>query len=255
MKLFMVDGIGPFFRGYARHRINWSKIPFDNMEFGGEFDAGRFAGIREDFIRFADAVAELGFNGITLDDLAHLSPHAGYSDRLASKVRRYRDAYAGLFEIAAARGLTPYVTTDVMFAPSGHPELWGDLRRDGMLFLRDACESLFKDFPLVGGVIFRMGECDGRDVRGDFTSRLAIRTPSQARDFLRAQFNFCSGCTWRTRHRNPPFVSRLGEIPLVGGDELACPPQCGTLPTFQPPIQAAMLRGPRTWKHGVFRGK
>lgn len=185
MNLFLVDGIGPFFRDYPRHRINWSKIPFDNLESQGEFDAARFAGAREDFERFADAVAALGFNGITLDDLAHLSPHPAYGGRLTSKLRRYREAYAGLFQIAAERGLTVYVTTDVMFEPTAIPGLFRDLRRDAAPFLRASCAGLFRDFPSVGGVIFRVGECDARDVRGDFASRLAVRTPAQAGELIR----------------------------------------------------------------------
>jgi hypothetical protein len=185
MKLFLIDGIGPFFRGYARRRINWSKIPFDNLEREGEFDPARFAGVREDFARFADAVATLGFNGITLDDLAHLSPHPDYDGPLTSKLRRYREAYAGLLQIAAERGLIVYVTTDIMFEPTKQPGLFRNLRRDAAPFLREACAALFRDFPAVGGVIFRVGECDGRDVRGDFASRLAIRTPAQAGELIR----------------------------------------------------------------------
>jgi hypothetical protein len=41
-------------------------------------------------------------------------------------------------------------------------------------------------FPLVRGVIFRLGECDGHDVEGRFRSRLTIKTPRQARAMLTA---------------------------------------------------------------------
>jgi hypothetical protein len=185
MNLFLVDGIAPFFRGFDRRRVNWSKIPFENLESGGDFDVARFAGIREDFARFTDTVAALGFNGITLDDLAHLSLHGDYGDRLTSKICRYRDAYVQLFQMASDRGMKAYVTTDVMFEPTTRPCLFRNLRRDSAPFLRDACEALFNDFPAVGGVIFRIGECDARDARGDFASRLAIRTPEEARDLIR----------------------------------------------------------------------
>jgi len=185
MNLFIIDGIGPFFRGYARQRINWSKIPFDNLEKEGRFDAARFAGIRQDFERFAETVAVLGFNGITLDDLAHLSLHPDYYHRLTAKLRDYREAYGQLFETAAARGLTAYVTTDVMFEATSCPGLFSNFRRAAVPFLRESCEALFRDFPTVGGVIFRVGECDAHDVRGDFKSRLAIRTPEQARELIR----------------------------------------------------------------------
>jgi hypothetical protein len=184
MKLFLVDGIGPFFRGFERRRINWSKVPFENLEREGRFDEERFAGVLEDFTRFADAVAALGFNGVTLDDLAHLSAHPAYTPALTEKLRRYRDAYGRLFAVAASRGLRAYVTTDVMFEPSRPRGLFRSLSRDAAPFLRDACGALFREFPAVGGVIFRVGECDARDVRGDFASRLAVRTPEQVRDLL-----------------------------------------------------------------------
>jgi len=76
------------------------------------------------------------------------------------------------------------VTTDVMFEAASRPGLFADFRRAALPFLRAACEALFREFPTVGGVIFRVGECDARDVRGDFASRLAIRTPPQARELL-----------------------------------------------------------------------
>jgi hypothetical protein len=31
MELFLIDAIGPFFRGYVRSRVNWSKIPFMHL--------------------------------------------------------------------------------------------------------------------------------------------------------------------------------------------------------------------------------
>jgi hypothetical protein len=184
MKLHLIDGIGPFFRGNTRRRINWSKIPFENLEHNGKFDKTHFAGVASDFARFADAVAAQGFNGITLDDLAHLSDHTDYDDALRDKLRHYRDAYRSLFETATARGLTVYVTTDVSFTVRGsHPPLHRR-RRDPAPFFHNACDALFRDFPAIGGLIFRIGECDARDVRNDFTSRLTLRTPRQARDFI-----------------------------------------------------------------------
>lgn len=185
MNLLLIDGIGPFFRGYTRRRINWSKIPFDNLEVNGAFDETRFAGVASDFRRFADAAATRGFNGITLDDLAHLTDNPGYDEALRSKLRRYREAYRMLFAEANARGLTVYITTDVAFTSRDNRRVPGWAQRDTTTFFLEACHALFRDFPGVGGVIFRIGECDARDVRGDFTSRLSIRTPRQARNFIR----------------------------------------------------------------------
>jgi hypothetical protein len=185
MNLFLIDGIGPFFRDYERRRINWSKIPFENLERNGKFDQVRFAGVMKDFTRFVDATSSLGFNGITLDDLAHLSQQPGYNAALKRKIRRYRKAYRRLFELATVRGMTAYVTTDVAFSPATRSGLLRKPRRNIGPFLRDMCDGLFHDFPSVGGVIFRVGECDAQDVQGDFVSTLAIRTPGQARELIK----------------------------------------------------------------------
>lgn len=47
------------------------------------------------------------------------------------------------------------------------------------------CADLFKRFPGVAGLIVRLGECDGVDVHGDFLSRLVLRKPNMARDYVK----------------------------------------------------------------------
>ncbi len=185
MKLWMIDGIGPFFNGYRRRRYNWSKIPFNHLEHDGRLDPRRLIPIRSDFIRFTTTVANLGFNAITLDDLAHLADHYAYSPRMRVLIRDYRDAWGALISDATAMGLTPYLTGDVL---SHHPDLGPPPRRWGEEVaerLRGACAQVLDRFPALGGIILRIGECDGRDVQGEFQSRLLIRTPAEARDLLR----------------------------------------------------------------------
>jgi len=190
MKLFIIDGIGPFFRHARRRRINWSKICFDALESGGRPDPVKFRRIREDFRRFAGEAAAIGFNAVTLDDLAHLSEQPQYPESLHTKIRAYREEYAALFDIAASHGLMVLITTDVMFFPaSGRPDR--RLRRHVIPVLTRALQQVFADFPQVGGVILRAGECDGLDVRGDFRSRLVLRTPAQARRLIRALLPVC----------------------------------------------------------------
>ncbi|MDZ4198169.1 MAG: hypothetical protein U1E27_02685, partial [Kiritimatiellia bacterium] len=72
-RLFLLDAIGPFFRGYHEKRINWSKIPFRSIETDGRIAPDRAAQIRVDFTRIADSAAALGFTALTLDDVAHLA--------------------------------------------------------------------------------------------------------------------------------------------------------------------------------------
>ncbi|MBN1556783.1 MAG: hypothetical protein JW951_01405 [Lentisphaerae bacterium] len=185
MNLFLIDGSGPFFGGYRRRRINWSKIPFDNLEDNGELDTARLRRIEEEFAALARTAAALGFNGVTLDDLAHLAPCPRYGRDLNARIARYREAFGRIFSIAADAGLGVYLTTDAVFEPAGRPGFMNPLTSRGLPFLARACGEILACFPQVRGVILRVGECDSRDVRGDFRSRLAVKTPRTLRRYIR----------------------------------------------------------------------
>jgi hypothetical protein len=179
MKLLLVDGIGPFFRHCRDRRINWSKVPFDSIERSDQLDPVLFRQIRRDFAALAKRCAEIGFNGITLDDIAHLSTQPTYPGRLNHLVRSYRLAYGDLFAIANRHGLAAYLTTDVMFQPA---EASSELSfREAIVVLKRVISDVLGSFCRVRGIIFRLGECDGTDVKGRFRSRLVVKTPRQAR--------------------------------------------------------------------------
>ena len=184
MKLFLIDGIGPFFKGLDKRRVNWSKTPFRHLEKDGYPDPVRMAAITGEFSVLMDKAAALGFNAVTLDDLAHLALHPSYSPELRNRVLAYREAFAPLFDKAAAAGLSVYITTDIMFEPPDYPHPLNHLDREILPFLRTVLEEFWQAFPQVSGLITRIGECDGVDVHGDFRSRLSVRTPRQARTFL-----------------------------------------------------------------------
>lgn len=183
--LYIIDGIGPFFRGYGKKRINWSKIPFENLETKkGNVSGKTFTAVRKDFKRFVNAAAAIGFNAVSLDDVAHLAAHDRYPDDLKRKINAYRDQYERLFDLAAARGLSVFLTTDIMFYNDClERELGGD-HECVIEFLERTFDDLFERFPQLGGIISRIGECDGIDVKHEFRSRLTIRTPAQARRYL-----------------------------------------------------------------------
>lgn len=183
--LYLLDAIGPFFRDGPATRLNWSKIPFPHLERQGRVDRDRFARIRDDFARLCDQAARYGFNALSLDDLAHLADHPAYPRRLRERLADYREEYARLFAIAAERGLQVYLTTDLMFF---NETLDRELGRDHariLAFLRHHLHELFTRHPGVAGLITRIGEADGLDVEGDFHSRLTIRSPRDARRYLR----------------------------------------------------------------------
>ena len=185
MELFLIDGIGPFFVDYNRKRINWSKIPFDNLESHGHFDHQRFRRIKEQFKIFIERVQPLGFNAVTLDDLAHLVTAEFYPNTLKGKIENYQEAYHELIEIIHDAGMRTYITSDVMFF---HESMRGHVRRridEVCEFLSQSVNQLLANFSGVQGVILRIGECDSQDVRSDFRSELAVRTASDAREVLK----------------------------------------------------------------------
>ncbi|MEI7879495.1 MAG: hypothetical protein WCI95_01350 [bacterium] len=187
----MIDGIGPFFLGHPKRTVNWSKIPFSFLERDGHVNSAAFREIRAAFSRFAQTAASLGFNAVSLDDLAHLTDHFSYPTPLRNRISAYRDEFAILFDIAQSAGLQVYLTTDISFFTRELDELLG--RDDGKIipFLQGAVDSLFRDFPAVHGIIARFGESDGVDVRGDFLSRQILRTPQQARGYIQGLLSAC----------------------------------------------------------------
>lgn len=185
MQWRLIDGIGPFFGPVRQRRINWSKVPFAALEHEGELSAATVTAITADFKTFVTRAAAIGFNAVTLDDLAHLMPVPAYAPALARKIEQYREWYRSLIAIAAQAGLAVFITTDIMFYNDTLHRL---LRRKWSRippFLAAAIDELFHDYPGVAGVVTRIGEADGVDVKGDFRSELVVRTPGQVRQLLR----------------------------------------------------------------------
>jgi hypothetical protein len=184
MDLFLIDAIGPFFRGIEGRRINWSKVPFHTLELAGEERERRFARIREDLAAFAERVSAEGFNAVSLDDVAHLAHHPLYENEARASIAALRTEFRGLFALLRDRGLAIYVTMDVLsYTPALRAEIGGSQRR-ARRFLREILDGFLADFPEVSGVILRIGECDGKDVRGLFKSELLLRRAGHLNELL-----------------------------------------------------------------------
>ncbi len=180
--IYLIDGIGPFFRGLQRRTINWSKIPFDHLclEPGGRRDA-QWAQIREDLGLFAKRVKGIGYNAVSLDDVSHLALSEAYDEETQRLVSGYREEFRRCFALLRELDLQVYVTMDFFTAPVS-------MVRDGVDPLRftiELLDSFLRDFPEVAGVILRIGEADGRDVQDHFRSELMVRTPEEANELLR----------------------------------------------------------------------
>lgn len=179
--LLLIDAIGPFFRGIQRRTINWSKIPFDHLKLTGPERDEQWSRIRADLDEFAQKVAAIGFNAVSLDDVAHLADHAWYEPETREKIAVWREEFSACFDVLRRRGLSIYLTMDFF---SSTPAL----RARGVCpdtFARDLLDRFLAEFPQVAGVILRIGESDGRDVKDDFRSELLVKTPAQANALLK----------------------------------------------------------------------
>lgn len=184
--LHIIDAIGPFFRGYERRTVNWSKIPWAhvNDRTSSKENELWWKQVRKDFETFCRRVSAIGFDAISIDDVAHLADHEWLEPEVRSKINRYQKEFRRLFEIAESHGLRVFVTMDVFAATPGLLERLEAEKVKPNDYLAALLRRFFEAFPNVKGVISRVGEGDGKDVREDFHSQLLVQTPKQARQLL-----------------------------------------------------------------------
>ncbi|MFW6221400.1 MAG: glycosyl hydrolase family 67 [Fibrobacterota bacterium] len=187
MKYRIIDGIAPFFINTTPNTtVNWSKVPFNSLETNGYLDLELSARVIDKFRLFVRQAAEIGYNAVTLDDLPHLIPADFYPAKLNEKIRAYQSFYRRLISIAESFGMVVFITADIMYFNEWIEEYTRNRDFRIIRLLGTAIRNLFKNFPSVEGIIFRIGESDGLDVQTDFGSRLTIKTPRQARRFVRS---------------------------------------------------------------------
>ena len=185
MELFMIDAIGPFFRGYSGSRINWSKIPFSHLSFEPGKRRTRFDRIGADMETFCAGVRKTGYNAVSLDDVAHLVQHPWLEPEINRNIGLFREEYRALFLIIKRYGLKIFLTMDVLSFTPRLKERINNRKDISFLFLKEQVETLFFDFPEISGVILRIGESDGLDVKGDFRSELILQSPADVNRMLR----------------------------------------------------------------------
>lgn len=184
-RLYIIDSIGPFFVRHPREVINWSKVPHNTLEKKGVLPKKRGRRIRSNFESYTARVARIGYNGVSLDELSRLALADFYPPKQRRKIERYRRYYRRLFDIAGRAGLKVYITTDVMFFNRWIDQATGGKRDRVFEVLAAMLDELLGAFPQIAGIIVRIGESDGVDVRGDFRSRLVIKNASDANALLK----------------------------------------------------------------------
>ena len=183
MEIFLIDAIGPFFRGYDRDRVNWSKIPFSHLY--GASDA-QWLQVETDLRKFAREISTQGYNAVTLDDLAHLAPHPLHEPEVATEIALFREKFRRFFDILHGEfGLQIYLTTDVLpITAAVEAALGGNIP---MLddYYRTLVRSVLDDFPQLAGLIVRIGESDGHDVQDPIRTQLHLTSARETNRLLK----------------------------------------------------------------------
>lgn len=186
LKLFIIDAISPFFIKHPETSINWSKIPFDQIETKGKLKKKSYLRIKKDFATFIDRVSAIGYNAISIDDLCHLAILDIYNPKLKKKIKKYKKRYRKLFKYARDKGLKIFITTDIMFFNEDIRKVTGNKLAKITQIMTEVLIDVFVQVPEVDGIIFRMGESDGVDVSGDFISEIVMETSDDVGGFLQA---------------------------------------------------------------------
>jgi hypothetical protein len=183
MELFLIDAIGPFFKGYERARINWSKIPFMHLNEASPED---WVAIEGELREFASQVSAQGYNAVTLDDLAHLAPHPLHEPQVADRIAFLREKFTRFFEMLHGEfKLRIYLTTDVLpMTPALFLAMGNDPGKLEAYYV-GLVRGILDDFPQLAGLILRVGESDGNDVDDPIRTRLHLRNPKEANRLLR----------------------------------------------------------------------
>ncbi len=182
MELFLIDAIGPFFRGYGQQRVNWSKIPFAHL---AGADERQWSRIESDLRQFAREVSAQGYNAVTLDDLAHLAPHPLHEPEVAAQIGLFREKFRRFFDILRDEfGLKIYLTTDVLpMTPAVEAGLGHHLEVLENYYKALVC-GVLDDFPQLAGLILRIGESDGNDVSDPIRTQLHLRSAKETNRLL-----------------------------------------------------------------------
>lgn len=183
MDLFLIDAIGPFFRGYRRKRVNWSKIPFPHLETLTEED---WSAVEAELRSFARQVSDQGYNAVTLDDVAHLARHPLHEQEVERTIDSLRPRFERFIRMLHEEfGLQVYLTSDVLPLTPALEEAFGDEPTRLEDYYRQLIADVLDEFPLLSGIVLRVGESDGHDVEDPIRTRLHLRNAAEANRMLR----------------------------------------------------------------------
>ncbi len=184
-KLCLIDSLSPFcIKKHLKSHINWSKVNYHLLEYEGRIRKKILKTIARQFEAYIKKISDIGYNAVSIDDLAHITVYDFYPRSFREKIRRYKRLVKNLMQISEKRSVEVFINTDVMFFNKYIKKSCGKNFRKAVGLLYEACEKLFSKFPYASGVIFRIGEADGIDVQGNFKSTIILKNARRARYFL-----------------------------------------------------------------------
>lgn len=107
-----------------------------------------------------------------LDDVTHLAAHEWHEPELRARIAICREEFMRCFDILSQHDLAIYLTMDY-FSHTPAPHVRIVILE---LFVHQLLDRFLAEFPQIAGIIIRIGESDGRDVRDDFRRKLLFRT-------------------------------------------------------------------------------
>ena len=126
----IIDAIGPFVLDVPKDTtINWSKVPFSQIEQGGRLSAATRAQILSRFDAYLAKVQPQGYGTLSIDDLAHMIVFEWYSPKLQKLLADYNLLYRDIVALAQSYGMAVFVNTDYIF---WNDEIQSHLESSGM---------------------------------------------------------------------------------------------------------------------------
>jgi len=184
-KLHIIDCLGPFIEKSDQEVINWSKVIFSQLEVNGRLPQETQNRIIKRLEAYLQRVTRLGYDSISIDDLAHLVSLSFYRPSLRLLLADYHTLYEQLFTIAKARNIKIFINTDYLFSNDDIQKHLKENHIEKVDFFLEVLEKAFQSFPEIDGIILRVGEHDGTDVEDAFLSRLTLKSPKQANTLLK----------------------------------------------------------------------
>ncbi|NOK59478.1 MAG: hypothetical protein GFH27_549285n3 [Chloroflexi bacterium AL-W] len=191
----LADVGGPFYDVHKPFR-NWSALPFYQLDLSHApyVDCAQLATGIHRAQRYIGDIHTQGYNGIVIDNMAHLitfdhTPVSIYpaDNPYRQRAMIYRDAFSTLFETATQHDMDVFVTTDMQWSTPLVRQFVGRLDPDNPR-LTDiniwALQELFITMPQVRGLMVRIGETGGAHDQGDSYQGHMLYTSTQRLRYL-----------------------------------------------------------------------